>query len=90
MFVTWQLHQWIPILKFQRKINEGVLAKFSVDTGSAINTLNLETFEEIVKKSKILKSTKMKTVIHGENDSSLKINKTFYLNLKKKSEVTAD
>lgn len=50
MFVTWELHQWIPILKFQRKINEGVLAKFSVDTGSAINTLNLETFEEMVKK----------------------------------------
>lgn len=65
-------------------MNEGVLAKFSVGTGSAINTLNLETFEEMVKKSKILKSTKMKTVIHGEKDSSLRINRTFYLNLKKK------
>ena len=79
---------------FERKILvEGVMKiNFLIDSGSAINIINLATFQNLKKvNSKLhLKTTKTKIVSYGQPENCLKIEGICYLTLETSSKLTTD
>ena len=79
---------------FERKILvKGVMKiNFLIDSGSAINIINLATFQNLKKvNSKLhLKTTKTKIVPYGQSENCLKIEAVCYLTLETSSKFTTD
>ena len=79
---------------FERKILvEGVMKiNFLIDSGFAINIINLTTFQNLKKvNSKLhLKTTKTKIVLYRQSENCLKIKGICYLTLETSSKLTTD
>ena len=70
---------------------EGISVRFLIDSGSAINIINLETFNRIKKKNRnlFLKPTKTKILTYGaKNVSSLQMKGTCQLTVKTGTKIT--
>ena len=78
---------------FQRNIiAEGVKVNFLIDSGSAINIININTFQKLKRKNNSLhlKPTKTKIVAYGQSENHLKIKGACYLTLETESKITTD
>ena len=70
---------------------EGISVRFLIDSGSAINIINLETFNRIKKKNRnlFLKPTKTRILTYGaKNVSSLQMKGTCQLTVKTGTKIT--